>query len=891
VTLGPGQRLGPYEILSSAGAGGMGEVYKARDTRLDRTVAIKVLPSRSAQDGALRARFEREAKTISSLNHPNICTLYDVGHQDGVDYTVMEYLEGQTLSDRIRKGAIPLAETLRIASEIADALDNAHSLGLIHRDLKPSNIILTSEGAKLLDFGLAKFLGSEGIVQGISGVTQTSPLTGAGTIVGTMPYMSPEQLGGTEADSRSDIFAFGTVLYEMVAGQRPFKGDSQAHLIAAIMERDPSPIADVSPTIPPGLDRLIRKCLEKDPDKRWQSASDLADEIRWLSQAGSKAGVPAPVAAARRFRLGLGWLIASVLLPVAAYSGYLWLSHTEPSKKLIYFEIEPGADIQSISWPQISPDGTLLAFMATDQSGRERIWVRPLNSTSAYPLNDTEGALRPFWSPDSRYLAYSTGHNRLMKVPVGGGPAQLIGEFDRVADGSWGRKGTIVFDGGATDNLRMVAATGGEARAVTELDHEKGEIYHAWPEFLPDGEHFLFLSSSDSTSDASIYDLKIGSTSSDEVIDLFPVTSRVKYCEPGYLIYVKDKILLTRPFDADRLKVTGEPVPVAEDISSPSGSALASFDVSNDGTLVYLTFDASIKNELVWVDRTGRQLSTVLGPARYSDVSLSPDDRQMVYSVEDPQTGTSDLWMYDFDREVSTRFTFDPGVDWGPVWSRDGSIILFNRGTLPNLAPYMKPANASAPERRLVASGFGMAAVTDMTGDKSKLCLTISTNGQPDLVMMSLDHDSTITPILNSDRGELGGYISPNGEYLAYIEQQPGGGGGELFILELSGSRGKWQISPNGAPFYRWSPDGKELLYFNDDWDLISVPISTENGLKIGKSSVLFNHKLSRLQLSGPLFDVTADGQKFILVSAMEQEDVLKFNLVLNWTEMLGGRQ
>ncbi len=891
MTLSPGQKLGPYEIVSSAGSGGMGEVYKARDTRLERTVAIKILPERSTQNEAMRARFEREAKAISSLNHPHICTLHDIGHENGIDYLVMEYLEGQTLSDRIKKGRIPLTEALEIAFEIADALDKAHRQGLIHRDLKPSNIILTSGGAKLLDFGLAKFQFTDGPVAGISDITQTTPLTGSGTIVGTLQYMSPEQLEGAEADARSDIFAFGAILYEMISGKRPFEGKSQASIIAAIIERDPPTTTVISPETPPGVDRLIRKCLEKTPDRRWQSARDLADEIHWQSHSSSLAVTATSIADKKRFRFRLGWLIPIILLPIAAYYGLGGRSHAVQTRNLVRFEITPNAGIQSISWPQISPDGSLLAFKAVDQNNQERIWIRPMDAAEAYPLTGTEGALRPFWSPDSRYLAYSTAYKQLRKVPVSGGPPQLIGEFDRVADGSWGRDGSIIFDGGITDSIRIISASGGVAQAVTKLDHEGGETNHGWPQFLPDGKHFLFLSSSDTSNNAASHELKVGSTVSDEVINLFPATSRVIYAKPGYLLYVKDKVLLARAFDADKLKITGAPVSIAENISSPAQSILPSFDVSDEGTLVYLTSDATIKNQLVWVDRTGRELSTLLGPSRYSDVSLSPDDRQLVYSVDDPRTGTSDLWLYDFDREVGTRFTFDPAVDWGPVWSRDGSTIFFNRGILPNLVPYMKPANASTPERRLIGPGYGMAAVTDVTKDMSHICLTIAPNGQPDLAIMSLDHDSTIIPILSSDRGELGGYFSPDGKYLAYVEQQPGGGGGQLFILELSGSNGKWQISPSGAPSYRWSATGDELFYCNNDWDMISVPISTENGLNIGKSKVLFNHELSNLQLSGPLFDVTADGKKFILISAIEQKDVLKINVILNWTEMLNDRQ
>lgn len=886
MTLSPGQKLGPYEIVSPAGAGGMGEVYKAKDTRLDRIVAIKVLPERTAMNEAMRARFEREAKTISSLNHPNICTLYDIGRENGVDYIVMEYLEGVTIAERVKKGPIPITEALEIAAEIADALDKAHRQGLIHRDLKPANVILTKEGAKLLDFGLAKVSVSGGVVEGISGLTQTSPLTGTGTIVGTIQYMAPEQLEGSEADARSDIFAFGGVLYQMITGKRPFDGKSQANMIAAIIERTPAPLTSIVPLTPPGLDRLTRKCLEKNPDKRWQSANDLADELRWLLHSGSQAGLPAPVAAKRKFRLRLGWVIATIAIIIAGYYSFKWHTLSEPAKNLIRFEISPGEQLQSISWPKISPDGRYLAFKATDQNGRGKIWIRSMNSSEAFPLNGTEGALRPFWSPDSRYLAFTVGWKLLKKVPINGGPTQLIGEFKNVVDGSWGPNGMILFDGTIKDSIRMVSASGGLAVAVTKINRDQGEVYHAWPEFLPDGDHFLFLSSPDSAFAGTKYTLQIGSITTDETISLIQVTSRVGYCEPGYLVYVKDKILLAQAFDVDKLAFAGEPIPIAENVSTLRGSAVSAFDVSNDGTLVYMTTDASIMNELVWVDRAGRELSKLMEPARYSDLALSPDGKTLAYGVEDPRTETTDLWMFDLKREVSTRFTFDDEDDLGPIWSPDGTTLYFMRGVYPQFVSWSKPSNGNTEESRFFDSLDYIAVISDINRDASKFSFTIVGSEQPDLGIMDSSSDSSIVPLVATDRAEYFGRFSPDGKYLAYFAGQADRII-ELYILKLDGSGGKWQISTAGARAFTWNPQGGELLYFNYDWEMISVPINTENILEIGKSVKLFQHKLSTIKFGLKPFDISPDGKSFILVSAMDQQRHIEVNVVLNWPKLL----
>ncbi|MEE8576484.1 MAG: protein kinase, partial [candidate division Zixibacteria bacterium] len=424
MALEAGQKLGPYEIIAQAGAGGMGEVYKANDTRLDRIVAIKVLSTSIAQSVDFKARFEREAKAISSLNHSNICTLYDVGHQDGLDFLVMEFLEGETLSERLARGPVPYPEMLQIAIQIAIALDSAHRQGLIHRDLKPGNVMLTKDGAKLMDFGLAKLAIDEKSPQGMTAITQSTPLTGVGTIIGTMQYMAPEQLDGAEADARSDIFAFGALLYEMTTGKRAFEGNSNATLIAAIIEREPISVSVLIPSTPPIFERLVNKCLAKDPQKRWQSAADLSDELRWISQAGSQVGLPAHLSKRRKIKFTLARIVGAIFITTSLILSYLLFFQPTPEMYTNRFILSPSnnvTEIRSVNWSRISPDGRLIAFRATDTLGVTLLWIRPLNSLEPYPLRGTEGITRQFWSPDSKYIAFFKD-NQLYKTPITGGP-------------------------------------------------------------------------------------------------------------------------------------------------------------------------------------------------------------------------------------------------------------------------------------------------------------------------------------------------------------------------------------------------------------------------------------------------------------------------------------
>ncbi|MFO7662169.1 MAG: protein kinase, partial [Chloroflexota bacterium] len=566
MALTKGQRLGPYEIESVAGAGGMGEVYRALDTRLERTVAIKVLPQGVAMSGDARARFEREARTISSLNHPNICTLHDVGQEGVIDYLVMEFLEGETLEERLHRSKMDLAEALTVGIQVAGALEAAHHKGLVHRDLKPGNIFLTKDGAKLMDFGLAK--PHNNVVTGMDDNTRTMGVTGAGAIVGTLQYMSPEQLEGKEADHRSDIFAFGAMLYEMVTHNRAFTGESKASLIGSIIKDQPRSISEMIPTSPPALERLIKKCLQKDPDKRWQSAADLKDELEWIASAGSQAGVPTPVAVRRRLQFRLAWVVAAVALCAVAVMTAFLLSDESPVETTARFMLPQLEGTTGIEWPRLSPDGSKIAFLAADTSGVNRIWVRPLNSVDAYVLAGTENAWRPFWSPDSKHLAFFA-NKRLKRVAASGGPVQTLCETTG-EDGSWGKTGVIVFDGNADINpggLMAVDASGGTPRVLTTRDSTQNESFHCYPWFLPDGKHFLYQIPVRWSSRSATWAVKVGSIESSESRQLMTANSRVEYCEPGYLLYVKGGTLLAHPFDSDDLRFTGEPVALASDVA------------------------------------------------------------------------------------------------------------------------------------------------------------------------------------------------------------------------------------------------------------------------------------------------------------------------------------
>lgn len=880
-----GQKLGPYEIDAVAGTGGMGEVYKARDSRLDRTVAIKVLPSTTSFNADLRSRFEREAKAISSLNHPNICTLYDVGHENGLDYLVMEYIEGETLSDRIRRNVPDIRDALEIGIQISNALDLAHRQGLVHRDLKPANVMLTKSGAKLLDFGLAKLKVTEGVVEGAA-ATQTTPLTGTGTIIGTLQYMSPEQLEGKAADARSDIFAFGAVLYEMVTGQKSFEGKSQASLIAAIMEKEPTPISTIKPMYPPGLDRLVRKCLEKDPDKRWQSASDLSDELKWISQSGSQAGVSPAVSQKRKFKFRLAWVLATISSLIAiATLGWI-LTRPEPEVFPRRFQVETNPGTVWASWPQISPDGKYIAYRAGDSANVTMIWIRPLNALESYPLPGTENAQRPFWSPDSKYLGF-TIDDKVKRISISGGPAQLLGEAPSVADGSWGSAGVILLDGRSGDSIRAIPASGGQVTGATKIDRGQKERSHMWPQFLPDGKHFLYLAMSDSIQQDQDYQLKAGSIDSDESVTIMTINSLVRYADPGYLIFMRDKILMAQKFDPKGLKLSGEPQPITDKVRSFQNVGGANFSVSHEGTLIMGTTDKTAQSELKWFDRTGRELATISEPGRYGNVAISPNGTQIAYTVEDDKNSKFDIWIHDMNRNVASRLTFEADNETGPIWMPDGQKVVYTKGDWPAFSTYSKSADGSGTAQLIPMPDTLIRIISDISPDGLSASYMTVRNFQPDIQICRLSADTNNVEIIASKFAEYGARFSPDGQYVAYTSEESGKS--EIYIKRSDGTGGKWQVSTTGGAEANWNKNGNELVYLTPDENFMAVPINTKGTFESGTPVKLFRQRLNNLG-DGANWDISPDGQKFLLTTPQGTTSVPSFEIVLDWTKELETR-
>src|SRR5215471_2511442 len=563
MSLPSGTKLGPYEISSALGAGGMGEVYRARDTRLDRSVAIKVLPDHLASNTEARQRFEREARAISNLSHPHVCTLHDIGHHDGIDFIVMELIEGETLSDRLREGPLPSDQTLALAIQIADALDKAHRAGIVHRDLKPGNIMLTKSGAKLLDFGLARL--NQDPLQADASLTslptERHSLTGEGTILGTFQYMAPEQLEGVAADSRTDIFAFGTVLHEMATGKKAFSGKSQASLIGAILHGEPPPISTLQPMTPPALDRVVKRCLAKDPDDRWQSAGDLASELRWIAESGSQAGVPAPVVAQRKRQRWIPWLAAGIFALVAAIAGLLYLQtdRTPPRALQAYLPPPVGTDYffsgDSAGFPVISPEGDRVAFVATDEHAARLLWIRSLLDGSVRSLPGTDGAMFPFWSPDGKQIGFFT-EGQLRRVAINGGLPTDVTGANSARGGSWGKDDIIIFTPGTQQAIYKVPASGGTAQQVTKVDSAR-HTTHRWPFFLPDGNHFLYLAASHSKPHAEFDQIFVASLDGKENRALTTSTSNA-IAVPGYLLFVQGTTLMAQPFDIGSATLKGD---------------------------------------------------------------------------------------------------------------------------------------------------------------------------------------------------------------------------------------------------------------------------------------------------------------------------------------------
>jgi Tol biopolymer transport system component/predicted Ser/Thr protein kinase len=863
----------------------MGEVYRARDTRLERTVAVKVLPAHLSASAESRQRFEREAKTISQLSHPHICALYDVGNQDGVEFLVMEYLEGETLSERLLKGALPFDHVLRYGIEIADALDKAHRQGIVHRDLKPGNVMLTKSGVKLLDFGLAKAVAPATPQQLTSFPTQQA-LTQEGTILGTFQYMAPEQLEGREADARTDIFAFGAVLYEMATGQKAFSGRTQASLIAAIIERVPPPVSTISPMTPPAFDRVVKTCLEKDPEDRWQTAHDAMLELKWVAEGGSAAGLPAPVVARRRSRERLAWIVAGILAASTVALAVLELTRPRSASPVVRSNVLPPENT-SFSFVgggagpvAVSPDGRQLAFVTSEFGAKKLLWVRPLESLVAKPLPATADATYPFWSPDSRFLGFFAG-GKLKRIEVAGGPALSICDAPDARGGSWSREGTILFEPSFRDPIHRVSANGGKSVPATKLDVSRNETTHRWPFFLPDGRHFLFFSGSHTAGAESELDaIFVGSLDGEKPKLLVNARSNAAYAA-GHLLFVRQKTLLAQAFDPKSLKLTGEAFPIAENVQDDPGFFNAVFSVSDQGTLAYQEAGGTTGlSELTWVDRTGKKLEVLGDPADYFEPRISPDGRRVAVAIEDP----GDIWIYDLARRVRTRLTFAESDDFAPTWSPDGTRVAFSSQRTGSGDIYAKAASGTGADELLLSSKI--FKVPNSWSPDGRYLAYIAFQGAPgstaDLWLLSLP-DGKASPLLQTQFAELQAVFSPDGRWLAYASNESGRF--EIYVQPFPGPGGKWQISTSGGIQPRWARGGKELFFLAPEGKIMSVEVRAHTVFEAGAPKALFATALKNAP--GPPYDVSSDGQRILLNRPIHEESSPPITLVQNWTALL----
>ncbi|HEV2616602.1 MAG TPA: protein kinase, partial [Candidatus Acidoferrales bacterium] len=784
MSLVSGTKLGPYEIESPLGAGGMGEVYRARDTRLGRDVAIKILPQHLSEDPGATQRFEREARAVSSLNHPHICTLYDVGHQDGTDFLVMELVEGETLAKRLEKGPLATAELLRTGIEISDALDKAHRKGILHRDLKPSNIMLTKSGAKLMDFGLAKAAG-DGAAPALTSLTQslnpsgrTTPVTAQGTIVGTFQYMSPEQMEGKEADARSDIFSFGAVLFEMATGKRAFEGKTTASVIAAILEREPPAISSVQPMSPPALDRTVKICLAKDPDERFQSAHDVKLQLEWIREAGSQAGVPAPVIAHRKNRERIAWGVVALFAIGFAFAIVGYVARAPQPARVVIAEISSPANMRFVftgavggGSPVLSPDGQRLAFIAGD-ANRALLWVRSLNSTMAQPLEGTDGASFPFWSPDGRYLGFFA-NGKLYRIDASGGPALALADAQAGGrGGAWAPDGTILFgvnDGGA---LRRIPASGGTPQPVRKLDESLKDTSQRWPQFLPDGRHFLFFAGA--AGGGAVY---AGSLDGGEPKLLFANDSNAVYASPGYLLFIREGTLMAQHFDPGSLRLSGDAAPVTEHAAVLTTVSQGILTASGNGMLAYETGeDLGGARHLWWRDRSGKEVreTDVSSDLMYWDPAISPDGRKLAVAVAQKGAQSANhpnIWVFDLARGIKTRITFSTAGDRGPTWTPDGRSIVFfsNRSGLPHL--YEKASDGTGVTTPLVADDAA-ESVPSFSSDGQYLLFhrrKDQRNARFEIWAMPMAGDRKPFPVIQNQFDQVLPVLSPDDKWLAYV--------------------------------------------------------------------------------------------------------------------------
>ncbi len=880
MTLPSGARVGPYEIVSLRGVGGMGQVYRARDTRLDRAVAIKVLPPGLEANEELRARFEREARAISSLSHPNICALFDVGRDGETEYLVMEYLDGETLAEKLARGPLPQSLVVRYGSQMAAALQHAHRAGITHRDLKPGNLMITAEGVKLLDFGLAKLIEKTPRVHSdlSAPATEANPITAQGMIVGTAHYMSPEQLEGKPLDHRTDIFALGVVLYEMATGQRPFKGDSAASLVAAILSRDPVPVRSIQPAVTAALERIILTALEKNPDERWQTSRDLGRQLQWIGESTSgtasetTSARPVVLSAQQRRLPPVVAIVAAVLAGAFLTWGALrgsTSSRPAEGNVCLQLALPPGmipTQSKELVNFAISPDGRKIAFVAY-REGRSSLYVRRLDAFEFTEIRETEGASSPFWSSDGNWIGFSAREN-LWKVTADGKapPVGLCRISAGGARATW--HGTTIlfaeFRGGRAGILR-VQDSGGTPVEVTSI--AKGEWRHTWPCLLPDGKHFIYERFASGSPDRS---LVLASLDSPGESVLIRNVSLARMVGPERLAFVRDGSLMAQTIDLKKGVLVGEPTLVGSDVPYFHMTGEAGFDASPTGVIVYLK-DTST-GRLVLRNRAGRETKEV-GTGLFRDAALSPDGRRAAVSVVASNTGLMDVWIYDLARGVRDRFTSDPAVETAPEWTPDGGPIIYSQsegGMFPHLV--RRAVGGTTSEDVTPRGSFQLGAT--FTPDGRTVYYEQTDGTGSDIYRVDLEK-KVPEPVLKGGFNESDPAVSPDGRRLAYSSDASGSGEVYVMSLESSGSS-PVRVSAGGGREPRWGEGGRELVYLRPDGTFMSATLRQS-----GRWDDVLLQELFHVQYPVQHFDVAADGQSILISTWSKGEQDKIFNVVI----------
>jgi len=877
MTLTSGTRLGPYEIQSPLGSGGMGEVYRARDTRLERDVALKVLPAGLSSDPSLRQRLEREAKAISKLSHPHICTLHDIGHQDAVDFLVMELVEGETLEHRLRKGPLPPEQTIRFAAQIADALAKAHRMGIVHRDLKPSNVMLTKAGAKLMDFGLAKESDHAPLADVLTEMTaDQAQLTLEGTIVGTFQYMAPEQLEGKEADARADIFALGELIYEMATGKPAFAGKSRASLIAAILTSEPQPMTALQAMTPPSLERVVRKCLSKDPDERWQCASDLASELTWIAEGGSQGGEVGRAQAGSTQWNQAGWIVAVVVLILLIVVGLAWWKASGRSARPMYFHTSVPFSANDLA---MSPNGRTLAMVAySTQVNNYALLVHEVGSQRAIPLDGTQGASYPFWSPDGNFIGFFAD-GKLKKVDLSAGRVQVLCDAPNGRGGTWNRDGVIVFTPDSLIGLYRVPAWGGSAVEITKLDTARLEQSHRWPVFLPDGKHFLYMAAN-FTRQTGVNAIFLGSIDSQEKRQIVSTDANAVYAKPGYLLYLRDKTLVSQPFDSTNYVLSGDPRTLSDQVLYFPHVGRAIFSAFNGEVLVTQTGKVGSLSQLTWFDRNGKALGTIGTSGSYNNVRLSPDGQRVATDETDSDGWNIDVWIHDLARGSTTRLTFDPSLDTTPIWSPDGKRILFVSNRNLGFRVYLKNSDGSGSEEEMADLGSNLQ-VNPWDWSRDGKYMLVRKKSE---VWYLAWPDRTPKPLFQAKWTIRNAQFSPDGRWIAYSTNETGNM--EVYVSPFPGVNGKWQVSAAGGEEPRWRQDGRELFYVSADGKMMAVPVKTTAGFEGGTPIALFQTRRRQPISAQDVFsyDVSGDGKKFLIATKVDEANAAPLSVLLNWT-------